>query len=270
MGEFALSKKNILLNRKIIKHKIIQGCFNKYRPSKKGSYIVEAAVILPAFVITVFLLISIILAIGTWENLSYGCIEELRLEMAKNPIRKNLPALPVSVYSRVQRENHNLSFFYVSKYKYLYRDHDIDDLILIAFKGKLDKKNPLGAVSTLKYSGKIVGRAFSGTYYGGKNDGGATVYIFPDKGEKYHNENCGYLNACCRQVFLNGNVKKKYHSCPNCKSKNAPSGSPVFCFERTGRAYHMADCKAVKKYYIGISKGAAVDKGYTPCSKCGG
>ncbi|MDY2959645.1 MAG: hypothetical protein SOR72_02450 [Hornefia sp.] len=244
----------------------LRGC----RFNKRGSYIVEASVILPAFIITVFLLISIIIAIRTYENINYGCAEELRLEMAKNAIRKNMPALPVSVYTRVRRENRNLSNFKITEYKYLYKENGLKDLIKISFKSTIDKKNPLGEISTLKYSGTMVGRAFSGTYYDGKDGGGKIVYVFPDEGKKYHNKSCRYLSAYCHQVFLNDEIKRKYHSCPNCKSHTAAMGNPVFCFERAGEAYHLSRCKSVKKYYIGISKDAALEKNYRPCSKCGG
>lgn len=259
------SKKNIL-HRMFYKN----SHFKTFRMNKKGSYILEASVILPAFIITMVLLISIVSVIGVWENVSYGCIEELRLDMAKSALTRKLPTLTIAINSRVRKENKNLSSFFITDYKHLYNDNGIDDLIKVSFKSSIDKKNPLSSISTLKYSGTIVGRGFSGTYYGGKDDGSSTVYIFPDDGKKYHNKNCGYLKACCHQVFLNVSIKKKYHSCPNCKSQNAPYGSPVFCFERTGEAYHMSYCKSVERYYIGVSQKSALEKGYIPCSKCGG
>ena len=47
-------------------------------------------------------------------------------------------------------------------------------------------------------------------------------------------------------------------------------GSPVFCFQESGMAYHTADCRIVERYYVEIEKGKAEEQGYTPCSKCGG
>ena len=68
---------------------------DKHKGNKKGSYIVEAAVILPAFIITMLLLIGIIPTIRTWENMNFGIAEELRLEMAKKVIVKTPASLPL-------------------------------------------------------------------------------------------------------------------------------------------------------------------------------
>lgn len=243
---------------------------DKHKGNKKGSYIVETAVILPAFIITMLLLIGIIPAIRTWENMNFGIAEELRLEMAKKVIIKTPASLPLMLNVRVRKENPALESFKIDEYRHLYSEHGMDDLVSVSFEGRIDKRNPLGAISSMKYNGKLMGRAFSGTYYGGKDSGGPTVYVFPEAGTRYHDKNCRYLKAACHRVYLNSRTKEKFHGCPNCDASKAYNGTPVFCFENSGKAYHLHSCKSVNKYYIGIGKNAAVEKGYKQCSKCGG
>lgn len=245
--------------------------------NRKGSYMVEAAVILPAFIIAMLLLISIIPAIRTWENMNFGVVEELRLEMAKNVLRKNPAALPITLNLRIRKENPSLESFRITGYRYLYSEKAGfsstlrgDDLISVSFAGKINEKNPLGAISSIRYSGSVVGRAFTGSYYGGKDSGGPTVYVFPDAGTHYHNKSCRYLKAACHQVYLNGNTRSRFHGCRNCGASKVPDGTPVFCFENSGEAYHLHNCRSVDKYYIGIGKNSAIEKGYRRCGICGG
>ena len=96
------------------------------------------------------------------------------------------------------------------------------------------------------------------------------VYIFPDRGVKYHKASCTHVVANCRLVYLSGEVKKKYHACPNCGSGHAALGSPVFIFESDGEAYHLVSCKSVTRYCVQVRKSVAEARGYGPCSKCGG
>jgi len=81
---------------------------------------------------------------------------------------------------------------------------------------------------------------------------------------------CTYVKANAREVVLTGQLKKKYNSCSLCDSDAVSIGAFVYCFEENGTVYHKDTCKQVTRYAIEINKTEAVDKGYTPCSKCGG
>ncbi|MBQ1406851.1 MAG: hypothetical protein IIY88_01830 [Eubacterium sp.] len=243
---------------------------------KRGSYIVEASVIVPAFLIAFFMLISLIPVIAACENITYIAAEEVRLEDAKSAFRENRAALPVALNVRARAGNKDLSGFYTRGYKYRYSDHGMDDLISISFRAVFKEKNPLGLYSRVTFDGTVTGRAFTGKKtdsepdrtMSGDND--RMVYIFPDWGKKYHKANCTHVKANCRLVYLTGDVKSKYHACPNCGSGSAAVGSPVFIFESDGEAYHYRACKSVTRYCVQVRKSTAEASGYGPCSKCGG
>ena len=96
------------------------------------------------------------------------------------------------------------------------------------------------------------------------------VWIFPRAGEKYHKENCIYISSKPREMIMSNNIRKKYKACSICNSKNLTNGNLVYCFFKTGEAYHNDDCPIVDKYVISIEKEEALRKGYTPCLKCSG
>ncbi|TDP57470.1 hypothetical protein [Aminicella lysinilytica] len=247
--------------------------------NKKGSYIVEATIVVPIFIIAVLMLISIIPIISTCENITYSVTEEMRMETAKSAFRDNPATAPIAMGIRVNRENRRLSSFYITGYKYKYRAHGIDDLITVNFTSAFKEKNPLGLFSRVEFEGKLTGRAYTGSYYKDtpstrsefeEDKESKTVYVFPNWGKCYHNKNCTYVRSNCHLVYLSQNVKSSFHSCPLCGSADASIGTPVFCFESSGEAYHLASCNAVDRYYIEMEKDEAVEKGYMPCSKCGG
>ena len=64
------------------------------RRTKRGSYIVEAAVIVPVFIVAVLMLIAIVPAMATCENTVFSAVDELRLESIKSAFRKNPAAVP--------------------------------------------------------------------------------------------------------------------------------------------------------------------------------
>ena len=247
--------------------------------NKRGSYIVEATIVVPLFIMAVMMLISLIPIIGQCENITYGAADEMRLEMAKSAFRKNPAAGPLALKLRVSTENDRLTDFRVTGYRYLYSRNSIDDLITVSFTAGFSEKNPLGLFSRVRFSGRLTGRAFTGTRYKDvpqtREDLEAPVesepvYIFPDRGVCYHGKNCSYVRSNCQMIFLSQDSRKKYHSCPNCNSDRAAIGTPVFCFPDDGEAYHYGSCSSVSKYYLEIEKSQAIKKGYVPCSKCGG
>lgn len=249
------------------------------RSNKRGSYIVEAAIVVPIFIMAVIMLISIIPIIATCENITFSAADEMHFEDAKSAFRKNPAAYPLSLKARESLENKRMKAFHVTGYNYLYGENGISDLIAVSFKATFSEKNPIGLFSSVRFSGHLVSRAFTGSYYNDqpesrsefeKNKDSELVYIFPNWGYKYHNKNCSYVKANCHLVYLSQDVRNKYHPCPLCNAGKAELGTPVFCFENSGEAYHLGNCSSVDKYYVEIEKDDAVKKGYTPCSKCGG
>ena len=97
-----------------------------------------------------------------------------------------------------------------------------------------------------------------------------TVWIFPQSGEKYHGENCTYVKATVHPVILSDSVRRRYDACGICRSGKAASGSLVFCFGSDGTAYHIGTCRTIERRSVTIDRSEAAERGYRPCSKCGG
>lgn len=238
--------------------------------NKNGSYIVEAAIILPIFFIAIMALVGIIPIISTCENISFAVSEEIRMEMAKSAARSNRNVLPKAIRARVFIETKKFLTFNEKVYKYRFRKGETDDLIHYEFISNFKEHNPLIFLDNIKFSGSVTGRGFTGTYYTEKEgDGGGIVYIFPKDGICFHKKECTYVKGNCNLGFLNDEIKRKYKPCSLCHSKKAQYGSPIFYF-KYGKSYHHGSCKSVDRYYIEISRDRAIDKGFVSCSKCGG
>jgi len=247
--------------------------------SKNGTYTLEAVIIVPIFILAVLALISIVTVISTCENITFSTADEVKLLDAKAYYIKLQPAFSNRLGNRITDENKNIHSFCVNDFLYLYSRNKIDDLIKINFSSEFSVKNPVGLFNTINFSGTLVSRGFTGTKKYNKNmereefeknEKPEIVYIFPNWGKKYHSKFCTYITSSCMLVRLDSSIRKKYSPCKLCNAKSMPDGSMVYCFFKSGTAYHSAKCKTVKKYYIEIEKDDAIKKGYTPCLKCGG
>lgn len=237
----------------------------------------EAVIIVPVFIISVLMLITIIPIMAGCENLTFSVCDELHGESVKSAFRQNPAALPVVLQSRVKSENSRMDSFHIRFYRYLYAEEDIEDLLQVDVRAVFSEKNPIGILSAVTFDGRVRARAFTGKLHkyppgssGNEEEDERIVYIFPEWGTKYHGKQCTYVKASCQMVYLSQNIKGSYTPCKLCDAQSARLGSPVFCFQESGRAYHTADCRIVERYYVEIEKGKAEEQGYTPCSKCGG
>lgn len=240
--------------------------------SRKGGYVVEASVVIPVFILSVLMLISIIPAFRTVANYTFSVCDEMRLESVKSAFRENSAAAPLIIKGRLKRENTG-SRANVSFYRYLYTGNNIDDLITLGIKADISGADPLGIFGDISFTGKVTARAFTGALiknapYRAEDD--VKVFIFPENGEKYHSERCTYVVASCQMCYLSQEIKKKYKPCKNCNADSAQIGTVVYLFQKSGKAYHVKNCKSVDRYFIKINKSDAVGMGYGPCSKCGG
>ncbi len=237
----------------------------------------EAVIIVPVFIISVLMLITIIPIMAGCENVTFSVCDELHGESVKSAFRQNPAALPVVLQSRVKSENSRMDSFHIRFYRYLYAEEDIEDLLQVDVRAVFSEKNPIGILSAVTFDGRVRARAFTGKLHkyppgssGNEEEDERIVYIFPEWGTKYHGKQCTYVKASCQMVYLSQNIKGSYTPCKLCDAQSARLGSPVFCFQESGRAYHTADCRIVERYYVEIEKGKAEEQGYTPCSKCGG
>ena len=163
------------------------GTMALFLKNRRGSYIIEAAIVLPVFLIAVIVMSSVILMYACIENCNFMTAAEMRKCAAE------------AIYT--------------------------DTYMLMPYRLKKKKK-------------------------------------------KTHTQ--GFLTAASTSGVLNTTIKKKYKSCPLCGSGKAKKGSRIYYFPSAGEDYHLPGCSALQRNYIEIDKRDAIERGYTPCSKCGG
>ena len=249
---------------------------SKMRMNKQGSYLVEATISLPIYMIAVIVMASIILMYACIEDSNFIATTELRRGAAEAIATDTSALIPSRIESRI-KEHTQVEKLNLLEYGYRTSRWNQDELILFKIKMSMATKNPLDLASKADYDVALVARAYVGKERTLDNmteeemmADGSAVYIFPKSGEKYHSKGCTYLRAASKATVLTNNLKHSYSACPLCHSKNASIGSLVYYFPAAGESYHLPSCGALQRNYIEIEKRVAVKRGYTACSKCGG
>lgn len=246
--------------------------------NKKGSWIVEAAIALPIFFIAVIIMSSIILMYACIEDCNFIAGTELRRGAAEAIYINTAKVIPHRITKRMKENHSQISGTWITEYRY--RDSMLgqDEMIAIKIKTAIKTNNPFGIASNANYEVGLVTRAYVGkirendkmTEEEMMSNDSVTVYIFPKRGEKYHNKDCRFLKAASTPAILSGTLKTKYKNCPLCKSGKAAIGSRVYYFPAAGEAFHLPGCSALQKNYIAIDRNTAIKRGYMACQTCGG
>ena len=245
---------------------------------RKGSYIVEAAITLPLFLIAVLMMSSVILMYACIENCNFTAASEIRRCAAEAVGSDTGALLPHRIKKEITGSNSQIQSVRVTDYGYRVSRWGQDELIALTMELSLRSRNPAGIRSEARYSLGLVTRAYVGKIRNISNMSadelaGADsepVFIFPKRGEKYHSEGCGFLTAASTSGTLSSSLRRKYKPCPLCGSRKAANGSKIYYFPSAGESYHLRGCPALQRNYIEIDKKDAIARGYTPCSKCGG
>ena len=253
----------------------INRCINSI--GKKGSYIVETAITLPIMIIALVAMNSIILMYACIETANFVVITELRRVAAESIATDTSVLLPYRIKEQLDKDG-LISEQRVKEFRYRTVCSVNDEIIQITINLGLKSKNPLGFASEAEYELSGITRA----YVGKKRDVSRmslsefledeteAVFIFPARGEKYHNKSCNVLTASSTSAILSRELKKKYRSCPKCRSSKAEEGSLIYVFPDEGESYHMPGCETLSRNYIEVEKKVALERGYEPCAKCGG
>lgn len=245
-----------------------------------GSYLVETAVFLPVFIIAILTIGCVIKVIGAYENMNHSVCDEMS-DLAAHSYHAEESAIGFKgdLKKRIEDDVPEITGVRIDDFKYLSRDPLSDKLITVSVSGNINFNMPLDFKKGTDIKQRWMTRAFVGRTVSRENmdfdemeEAGDSqiVYIFPDAGEKYHSGQCTYVKSNVTQMVLNNEIKKHYSPCPLCAAKTLNSGSTIYCFLNYGGAYHSGDCRTINKYTVKIEKSEAEEKGYTPCSKCGG
>ncbi len=234
-------------------------------------------------VILGILTLGYIIKINTLEEISSSiATDELRLlcmESYSETGKLNGVVFPIKLKERLNQNQPEGTALKVQNYKYLYSDYSKDNLISFTIGYDTDINFPIKFCDTIEGKQYYVSRAFVGkrNYRTEKGfvameeiEESEKVLIFPMSGEKYHDHTCTYVKSSTVKSVLAKAIKRKYDPCRLCDAKNMNEGEVVCYFPKSGEVYHKESCLAVDKYVIEVEKREAVQRGYTPCLKCGG
>ena len=257
--------------------KVSGAMFLKRLTNKKGSYLVEAVMTLPLFLIAVMVMSSVILMYACIEDCNFVAASEIRRGAAEAAIADTSVVVPYRVRKEIEVNSSRIKS--VRQTDSLCRGSrwGIDELIAFDYRIVLHSPNPLGIKAEAGYDLSLVTRAYTGRERDESSmsaeefmDDAEAVFIFPKRGERYHSEGCGFLKAASRSAALTPEIKRKYRSCPLCRSGSAEQGTLIYYFPSAGEDYHLPGCASLQRNYIELDKTTAIERGYTPCSKCGG
>ena len=252
--------------------------FSKTLTGKRGAYLVEAAISLPVFIIAVMMMSSVILMYACIEDCNFIMANELRRGAAEAAVADTAVTVPYRVKKEITENHSQIKSARLTDAGIRTERWGTDELIAVSYMLTLGQPNPLGMKTQAHYELSLVTRAYVGRERDESNmsaedfmdDDSVPVFIFPKRGEKYHSEGCGFLKAASRSGTLSQSVRRKYRSCPLCKSGKAANGTLIYYFPSAGEDYHLPGCPSLQRNFIETDKQTALERGYTPCSKCGG
>lgn len=252
--------------------------FLRIPTNKKGNYLAEAAVSLPVFIIAVMVMSSVILMYACIEDCNFIMANELRRGAAECAVADTSVAIPYRVKKEISEGHSQIQSARLTDAGIRTERWGVDELIAVRYRLTLGTANPLGIKAKAHYDLSLVTRAYVGRERDERSmspgefmdDGSVPVFIFPKRGEKYHADGCGFLKAASRPATLNGSIRKRYRSCPLCRSGKAGNGTLIYYFPSAGEDYHLPGCPSLQRNFIETDRQTAIERGYTPCSKCGG
>jgi hypothetical protein len=246
--------------------------------NKRGSYLVEAAISLPVFVIAVMVMSSVILMYACIEDCTFIAANELRRGAAEAVMADTSITIPYRIRKGIEDGHSQVHSARLTDAGFRCSRWGVDELLLVDFDLNLKSNNPLSIKAEADYDLALVTRAYVGRERDERSmsagefmdEDAEAVYIFPKRGERYHSKGCTFLRAASTSAALSPSIKRRYKACPLCHSSRAENGSLVYYFPSDGEDYHLPGCPSLQRNYIEINRETALERGYTACSKCGG
>lgn len=249
----------------------------RFRINKKGVYTIEAAICLPLVMMAVITLGYFLEADSAWENSMNAAFRECSYAQCTG-----LDLSKASIGMKLRRDSSCFGQdvdLRLTGRRFSYSDSRHTDLNAFTLRASVNLPLPLGFGRVFEYEDMVKYRDFTGRKYDRpclgaegleQDESSEAVWIFPQSGTKYHEEECTYVKAAVHSCVLTASLKRQYAACGMCGSGSLPYGSIVFCFSGEDTCYHRGTCRSIDRHTIVVDRNEAEDKGYTPCSKCGG
>ncbi|MDO4553356.1 MAG: hypothetical protein Q4C22_07460 [Bacillota bacterium] len=267
---------------------------------KRGSLTVEAAILLPLFLLAILTIGYLIRMTATGEGVFHvladqsgavaaaACLGGLDPEgegpelpgefSAAGMVRRT--AVIAELKERIEAETRGRAeSVRVSEYQYLYEEGSLDGQIRIGVSYRVSIPFDLGRYDSLSFTDVLQTRGFIGA--AAKSPAGDPaelekesfahpVYVFPKYGERYHEPGCSRVASCSEERFLTRSLRSQYEACKVCSPASLPEGSRVYCFPETGEVFHRGSCPSVERHVCEMDRAEALKKGYSACQLCRG
>lgn len=245
----------------------------------KGFYTVEAAVFLPLVILAVLSIGYFMRVEGAWENCIYGAVDESRYAALKSYDGVHQATLKSNIEERFKKDKKNPDNTEINHMMINYSDGKNNHLTSYNVEASMRLELPAGFERDFEFSAGIKFRGFTGRERLGEPLGSEglerkepenPVWIFPYSGEKYHGGTCTYVKAAVTRRILTSEIRKRCRSCSLCNSESMKSGEIIFCFSGSDTAYHRGTCRMINRHTAVMDRTEAENRGFRPCSKCGG
>jgi len=243
-----------------------------------GYYALEAAIFLPIFILALLTVGYLLKVECAAEETMHAAADESRALACRAYVQKTAPLFESGLENRIMKDNRDITYADVKRFSYLHSHDGTQGLISFKINYRVDFRLPLHLYDGVEKEERLRCRAFigeTGQWSAGSfddmenNDDSKTVWVFPEFGIRYHKENCTFVSGHPCQVMLSDSIRAKYKPCEKCDPGGLGNGCLVYCFPY-GDVYHQGSCSTVDKYTVTMSCKEAEERGYTPCSKCGG
>lgn len=200
---------------------------NMYQ-NKRGSYIVEASITLPLLIISICSLMFIVKIIATCEAITFVTSNSL----LDTIFGYNIGFNEKSLCKDVEEISKSLSDFKVTKYRYLYEDNEMTDLIALDVKVDFSVTSAIGINGNISFTEELLCRGFTGTSQKksplpeadfNQLKCATLIYVFPKYGERYHIGECRYIkkseieNGYIVRMDREDALRKGYTPCIVCQ-----------------------------------------------------
>ena len=245
--------------------------------TKRGFLSLEAALLLPVFIVGILTFGFLIKVIAAEANIIHAMADEGGKLSVRAYSMRIAPDFGMTLKKRLAAENSGIEDIHVETFQYLYRAQGKDDLIALRVSAQMKVKLPIVLYDGFELSETLLFRGFTGRERIPERirfdememeEESHIVWVFPTAGTKYHEETCRYIRVEARQGFLDARIQSQYKACALCRPDESSRGSVIYYFQSSGEAYHKGDCYIVDRYVISMEEADAVKKGYTPCMVC--
>ncbi len=239
----------------------------------KGSFTLEAALILPLFLFAVGMILSLFLTMQvqyTVKNALDRAVADAAL-LGDISDKKAENLAKAAFYKELVKQNCQLSLVQGQIAGFSWKGTVVDQThmdVLLTYRLKFPIKY-FARQSMKVCEGRRIHRWTGGQRQGNDSDQQAWVFVTPNQSVYHNRRDCSHLKLSIktRNSSQLNIIKKSYSPCGHC-TRTQKKGSVVYVTNEGSCYHYRIDCSGLKRTIYMIKKKEAGNK--RPCSRCGG